>query len=69
MATPEQNTYLYQALAGGSGGTYGVVLSMTLEAHPEGPVAGGSFMLGTSNQTAFWEAVKIWFYQTPSFVS
>ena len=41
---------------------------MTFKAYPEGPVAGGSFTFGTSNQTAFWEAVKIWFYQTPSFV-
>ena len=68
VATPEQNTDLYWALAGGGGGTYGVVLSMTVRAYPDGPVAGGSLTFGTSNQTAFWEAVKIWFHQTPSFV-
>ena len=68
VATPEQNTDLYWALAGGGGGTYGVVLNMTVKVHADGPVAGGSFVFGNSNKTAFWEAVKIWFHQTPSFV-
>lgn len=68
VATPEQNTDLYWALAGGGGGTYGVVLSMAVKAHPDGPVAGGSLVFGNSNKTAFWEAIKTWFHQTPSFV-
>ena len=68
VATPEQNTDLYWALGGGGGGTYGVVLSMTVKAHPDGPVAGGSLVFNNTNETAFWEATKIWFHQTPSFV-
>jgi FAD/FMN-containing dehydrogenase len=68
VATPEENTDLYWALAGGGGGTYGVVLSMTVRAYPEGPVAGGTLIFHNTNTTAFWEAITIWFHQTPSFV-
>ncbi|KAJ5103124.1 FAD-binding type 2 [Penicillium argentinense] len=68
IATPEQNTDLYWALAGGGGGTYGVVLSVTIKAHPDGPVAGGTLIFNNTNDAAFWEAVGIWFHTSPSFV-
>ncbi|XXH05348.1 hypothetical protein Hte_011774 [Hypoxylon texense] len=38
-ATPTKNSDLYWALSGGGGGTYGVVLSMTVKAYPETKVA------------------------------
>ena len=68
VATPDKNSDLYWALAGGGGGTYGIVLSMTVRAYPEGPVAGGSLVVNNINETAFWEAVGLWFHQSPSFV-
>ncbi|GAB1314564.1 FAD-dependent isoamyl alcohol oxidase [Madurella fahalii] len=68
-ATPEKNTDLYWALAGGGGGTYGVVLSATLRAYPDGPVAGGEMVFRSQNTTAFWEAVEIWYNQGPSHVN
>jgi hypothetical protein len=68
VATPEQNSDLYWALSGGGGGTYGVVLSMTAKAYREGPVAGGLLVFPNANETAYWEAIEIWFHQTPSFV-
>lgn len=69
VATPENNTDLYRALSGGGGGTYGVVLSMKAKAYSEGPVAGGLLVSSNINDTAYWEALEIWFHQTPSFVS
>lgn len=69
IATPEKNTDLYWALAGGGGGTFGVVLSVTVKAFPEGPVAGGQMIVKTSNKTALWEAVETWYHQGPSFVN
>lgn len=69
IATPEKNSDLYWALSGGGGGTYGVILSMTAKAYKEGPVAGGTLLIPNTNDTAYWEALKIWFHQTPSFVT
>lgn len=40
-----QNTDLYWALSGGGAGNYGVVISMTVRAHPEAPVSGATFSL------------------------
>lgn len=68
IATPENNTDLYWALAGGGGGTYAVVLSVTVKAFPEGPVAGGQMVVQTKNSTALWEAIGIWYNQGPSYV-
>ena len=59
-ATPDANSDLYWALSGGGGGTYGVVLSMTVRAHPDGVVGGASLTLpqaGITNDT-FWSAVE-----------
>ncbi|KAJ8124224.1 hypothetical protein ONZ43_g10 [Nemania bipapillata] len=68
IATPENNTDLYWALAGGGGGTYGVVLSATFKVYPEGPVAGGAMVVQGDNITALFEAIEIWFSMAPSFV-
>ncbi|RYP42273.1 hypothetical protein DL767_000437 [Monosporascus sp. MG133] len=69
VATPDNNTDLYWALAGGGGGTYGVVLSATFKAYPEGPVAGGQMVVQSENTTALFEAIGIWFSQGPSYVN
>ncbi|RYP62163.1 hypothetical protein DL770_009636 [Monosporascus sp. CRB-9-2] len=35
VATPEENIDLFWALSGGGGGTYGIVLSLTIKAYPD----------------------------------
>lgn len=69
VATPKTNPDLYWALAGGGGGTFGVVLSATFKLYPEGPVAGGSMVVQSQNLMALSEATEIWFRQAPSFVN
>jgi hypothetical protein len=44
-ATPYQNQDLYWALSGGGGGTYGVVLDLTVRAYPTSTVGGAQFQL------------------------
>ncbi|KAJ4287123.1 hypothetical protein N0V88_007745 [Collariella sp. IMI 366227] len=68
IATPEKHSDLYWALSGGGGGTYSIVLSATVKAYPDGPVAGGSLVINNTNDTAFWEAVAFWFHVSPFFV-
>lgn len=70
VANPNKNADLYWALSGGGPGTYGVVLSMTAKLHAEGPFAGGSLVLNTTNLSdeTFWEAVEIWYHLFPVFI-
>lgn len=68
IATPVDNADLYWALSGGGGGTYGVVLSVTVRAFRDFPIAGGSLMFLNTNDTAFWEAVDQWMQQAPTLV-
>ncbi|PHH87092.1 hypothetical protein CDD83_9326 [Cordyceps sp. RAO-2017] len=44
-ASRSENRDLYWALSGGGGGTYGVVTSVTVRAHPDAVVAGGTFSI------------------------
>ncbi|KAF9740453.1 hypothetical protein PMIN03_010243 [Paraphaeosphaeria minitans] len=67
-ATPEKHADLYWALAGGGPGTYGVVLSVTVKAYPDGPVAGGTLRFNNTNSDAYWEAVGLWYKMGPSMV-
>ena len=73
VATPtNKHKDIYWALSGGGPGTYGIVLSMTVKAYPEGPVAGGSLVIDNlpgGNKTAYWEAVGLWYQYGPSFVA
>lgn len=69
-ANREQNSDLYWALAGGGGGTYGVVYSMTSKAHPTTPVS--AFNLTFTNdgisQDTFYEAVGLYNTHLPPLV-
>jgi FAD/FMN-containing dehydrogenase len=58
-ASPTQNADLFWALSGGGGGTYGVVLSLTAKAFPDGKVGGVSlaFATATPADDALWDAV------------
>ncbi|KAI1669891.1 FAD-dependent isoamyl alcohol oxidase [Pyrenophora tritici-repentis] len=69
IATPDHHADLYWALAGGGGGTYAVVLSVTFRVFPEGPVAGGAMTVTSKNSTALFKAIELFFHQAPSFVN
>ena len=51
---------LYRARSGGGGGNYAVMLSTTLKAHVDGPVAGNRFAFANTNGDACWSAVEAW---------
>jgi len=59
-ASPTQNADLYWALSGGGGGTYAIVLSVTMRAHRDGPVAGTEWAFLNTNPTTYWAAVEAW---------
>lgn len=44
-ASPEENADLYWALSGGGGGTFAVVFSITVRAHPSGMIGGGKIVV------------------------
>ncbi|CAO2655081.1 Nn.00g118140.m01.CDS01 [Neocucurbitaria sp. VM-36] len=62
VASPQENQDLFWALSGGGAGNYGVVLSMTTKAHPDGIVAGASLTLNVpaAGSQVFWSAVTKW---------
>ncbi|KAI8630631.1 FAD-binding domain-containing protein [Xylariaceae sp. FL1651] len=59
-ASPSHNADLYWALTGGGGGTYAIVLSLTLRTHRDGPVVGTEFSFANTNPKAYWAAVEAW---------
>jgi hypothetical protein len=67
-ATPNENSDLYWALSGGGGGTYGVVLSLTARAYPDGIVGGLSFLFaapsGSPDDDQLWDAISFFYQQT-----
>lgn len=56
IATPFKNSDLYWALSGGGAGTFAVVISVTMKAHPDGLVSGVGFTFTDAGveQSAFW---------------
>ncbi|KAI2603192.1 uncharacterized protein GGS25DRAFT_516157 [Hypoxylon fragiforme] len=48
-ASRTENQDLYWALSGGGGGNYGVVISMTVQAHPDATIGGASFTITNSS--------------------
>lgn len=71
-ASPSENSDLYWALSGGGGGTYAVVLSMTVKAHPDAYVTGAELTFsaagsGISNDT-FDGAVDAFHTALPAMV-
>lgn len=65
-ATPSQNSDLYWALSGGGGGTYGVVLSMTVKMHKNMPTAGAILSFDSGDNDAFWYVVKAFLINLPA---
>lgn len=70
VATPNQHSDLYWALSGGGGGTFAVVLSMTVRLHPGGIVGGTilSFNDSVVGNNAYWEAVGAFHALLPAFL-
>lgn len=66
-ATPDQNSDLYWALSGGGGGTYGVVLSMTVKLHKDMPT-GGATLSFTESTDKYWDAVEAFLMNLPAIV-
>ncbi|KAI0010208.1 FAD binding domain protein [Xylariaceae sp. FL0662B] len=70
VASPTQNADLYWALSGGGGGTYGVVISVTVKTFKEGVVGGAGLSFnktGISDKT-FWEAITEFHASLPAIV-
>lgn len=70
VATPDKNSDLYWALAGGGGGTYAVVLSMTTRVHPDGVVSSAElgFSVADVGNSTFWEAVGVFWSLLPTVI-
>jgi hypothetical protein len=70
FATPTKHANLYWALSGGGGGTYGVVLSVTVKAFEDGVVGGASLSFNTSAvpDDTFWQAVTAFHASLPAIV-
>ncbi|CAN9285863.1 unnamed protein product [Alternaria alternata] len=69
VASSTNNTDLYYALSGGGSGNYALVLSTTVKAHADGPIAGTSFGYTSNNSSAFWESIRLWHEQLLEFAS
>ncbi|KAK3301204.1 FAD binding domain-containing protein [Chaetomium fimeti] len=67
IASPSTNADLYWALSGGGSGNYAVVLSQTVKAHPDGQIAGATFVFTSTNTTSFWSAIQAWYRLSPRF--
>lgn len=70
IASRSHNSDLFWALSGGGGGNYGVVLSMTVKAHKDAPIAGGAVQFTAANVTTdtFYEAVSEFHHQLPKMI-
>ncbi|KAK2604071.1 hypothetical protein N8I77_007030 [Diaporthe amygdali] len=64
-ASRTKNSDLYYALSGGGAGNYGVVLSMTVKVHKDGPVAGAQLMWTSDDDDVFAKGVKAWIQHLP----
>lgn len=71
-ASRTENTDLYWALSGGGGGTYGVVISLTVRVYPDTIIGGASlaFSATTGNTTidTFWAGVEAFHTHLPAIV-
>lgn len=65
IANQSQNEDLYWALSGGGGGTYGMVLSVTVRLHPNMPVASATLTFIESSD-AYWDIVQTFLLILPA---
>ncbi|KAK7044113.1 hypothetical protein VNI00_007830 [Paramarasmius palmivorus] len=69
VASPTENEDLYWALSGGGGGTYGIVWSVTIKAHPDLPVTVAFLDFSSTgvSQEDYWAAIRSHSAATPAF--
>lgn len=69
-ASPTQNADLYWALSGGGGGTYGVVVSLTVKAHKDSMTSAANLTFSSSGitQESFWGVVETFQRSIPSII-
>lgn len=71
-ASKSQHSDLFWALSGGGGGNYGVVVSVTVKAHPDAVVSGAKFQITplkqSMNDDNFYKAVTTLHDFLPQFV-
>lgn len=70
-ASPTQNLDLYWALTGGGGGTYGIVVSVTVKLHPDAAMTGVQlqFDVDPDNPETFHNAVSKYHELVPQITS
>ena len=69
-ASRSENADLFWAFSGGGGGNYGVVMSLTVKAHPDTTIAGAALQFTAANITAgaFYRAVDEFHHLLPHMV-
>ncbi|KAE9396602.1 FAD binding domain protein [Gymnopus androsaceus JB14] len=69
-ASPTENQDLYWALSGGGGGTYGVVWSVTVKAHPDMPMTKAQLFFNSDgiSRDTYWEAITAYQKIIPSIL-
>ncbi|KAJ5109539.1 hypothetical protein N7456_006214 [Penicillium angulare] len=70
IASPSENPDLFWALSGGGAGNYGVVISMTVKAHPDTTIGGAALQFtatGTSPDN-FFKAVSLFHHLLPRMI-
>lgn len=70
IASSSQNADLYWALSGGGGGTYGVVVSLTVKVHPDLTTSAANLTFTSIGikQDRFWNVVQTFQESLPSIV-
>ncbi|KAJ6443629.1 FAD binding domain-containingprotein [Purpureocillium lavendulum] len=68
-ASRTKHSDLYWALSGGGGGNYGVVVSMTVRAHPDARVSGASFTVATAQDPdSIYGAIDVFHEALPGMI-
>jgi hypothetical protein len=69
-ASRTENADLFWALSGGGAGNYGVVISMTVKAHQDAPIAGAALKFTAANITTdtFYEAISEFHSLLPAMI-
>jgi hypothetical protein len=69
-ASRTENADLYWALSGGGGGNYGVVVSMTVKAHPDAMIGGAGLQFAAAYTTSdlFYQAVSEFHALLPAMI-
>ncbi|KAI1409211.1 FAD-binding domain-containing protein [Hypoxylon sp. FL1857] len=69
-ASRTENQDLYWALSGGGGGNFGVVVSMTVQAHPDATVSGATFLINSPNEdpTQIFDVIDAFHAALPDIV-